>query len=136
MYGHPAYAYQHPGADPYAAAQGYQAQTSPYHHPHHPQASPYGPPMGHSPYPSPGGAGGYPSMMQYQQQASYPGYASAQHPMHHKQPGGVSGAGPPAPNSASDSGGMSSWKSTSAPDGRMYYYNETTGETSWEKPMG
>lgn len=28
------------------------------------------------------------------------------------------------------------WKSATAPDGQIYYYNERTGETQWEKPIG
>jgi hypothetical protein len=28
------------------------------------------------------------------------------------------------------------WRSTSTEDGQIYYYNEKTGETQWEKPMG
>jgi len=29
---------------------------------------------------------------------------------------------------------QSPWKSALAPDGQTYYYHETTGETSWQKP--
>jgi far upstream element-binding protein len=28
------------------------------------------------------------------------------------------------------------WKAASAPDGQVYYYNERTGETTWDKPPG
>jgi hypothetical protein len=28
------------------------------------------------------------------------------------------------------------WRSASTADGQTYYYNEKTGETQWEKPMG
>jgi len=31
---------------------------------------------------------------------------------------------------------MPQWKTATAPDGQTYYYNEKTGETSWDKPMG
>lgn len=30
----------------------------------------------------------------------------------------------------------SEWKSASSPDGQIYYYNERTGQTQWEKPAG
>jgi WW domain len=28
------------------------------------------------------------------------------------------------------------WKSATAADGQIYYYNEKTGETQWDKPAG
>lgn len=31
---------------------------------------------------------------------------------------------------------LSPWKAATAPDGQIYYYNERTGETQWEKPAG
>eukprot|EP00540_Astrosyne_radiata_P023307 CAMPEP_0116848680 /NCGR_PEP_ID=MMETSP0418-20121206/15142_1 /TAXON_ID=1158023 /ORGANISM="Astrosyne radiata, Strain 13vi08-1A" /LENGTH=291 /DNA_ID=CAMNT_0004480299 /DNA_START=10 /DNA_END=885 /DNA_ORIENTATION=+ len=31
---------------------------------------------------------------------------------------------------------VSSWKSATAADGQIYYYNEKTGETQWDKPVG
>jgi len=31
---------------------------------------------------------------------------------------------------------MMDWKAATAPDGQTYYYNEKTGATSWEKPVG
>jgi hypothetical protein len=31
---------------------------------------------------------------------------------------------------------VSLWKAASSPDGQIYYYNERTGETQWEKPPG
>lgn len=30
----------------------------------------------------------------------------------------------------------SPWKSATASDGQVYYYNEKTGESQWEKPPG
>ena len=38
---------------------------------------------------------------------------------------------PPQPTPAA-----SLWKAASSPDGQIYYYNERTGETQWEKPPG
>jgi len=31
---------------------------------------------------------------------------------------------------------VSEWKTATAPDGQQYYYNERTGETTWQKPPG
>jgi far upstream element-binding protein len=31
---------------------------------------------------------------------------------------------------------VSAWKAATAPDGQIYYYNERTGETQWDKPAG
>jgi far upstream element-binding protein len=53
-------------------------------------------------------------------------------------PGGYGGggamppSGPPPPPSAS----ASAWKTANSPDGQVYYYNEATGETQWDKPAG
>lgn len=46
---------------------------------------------------------------------------------------GMGGAGGPGM-----AGGpvASMWKAAAAPDGQTYYYNEKTGESSWEKPPG
>jgi WW domain len=30
----------------------------------------------------------------------------------------------------------SEWKSAHSPDGQIYYYNERTGQTQWDKPVG
>ena len=52
------------------------------------------------------------------QQPQYGGYPQQQH-----QP-------PQAPPAATP------WKAAAAPDGQVYYYNERTGETQWDKPAG
>jgi far upstream element-binding protein len=39
-------------------------------------------------------------------------------------------AAPPPPAA------LSFWKAATAPDGQLYYYNERTGETQWDKPVG
>jgi len=31
---------------------------------------------------------------------------------------------------------VSEWKAATAPDGQQYYYNERSGETTWQKPPG
>lgn len=31
---------------------------------------------------------------------------------------------------------VSEWKSATSPDGQIYYYNERTGQTQWDKPLG
>lgn len=63
-------------------------------------------------------AGGYhgASQQQHQQASQYGGYPQQQ-------------AAVPAP-------AASPWKAATAPDGQVYYYNERTGETQWEKPAG
>jgi hypothetical protein len=94
-----------------------------------PYGQPYEPPY-QAPYQGYGGVydqramGGYypPSSMHQQYPATVQppyGYDPPQHEGH-----------PQASASASV------WKSATAPDGQVYYYNERTGETQWEKPMG
>jgi hypothetical protein len=57
---------------------------------------------------------------QHQQQFQY-GYGQQQQPQQPLPVGGMN---------------VSPWKTATAPDGQTYYYNEKTGETTWEKPMG
>eukprot|EP00537_Pseudo-nitzschia_pungens_P008149 CAMPEP_0172360358 /NCGR_PEP_ID=MMETSP1060-20121228/4396_1 /TAXON_ID=37318 /ORGANISM="Pseudo-nitzschia pungens, Strain cf. cingulata" /LENGTH=573 /DNA_ID=CAMNT_0013082329 /DNA_START=146 /DNA_END=1867 /DNA_ORIENTATION=- len=64
------------------------------------------------------GYGGAPQAQPYQQQGQF------QQP----QQGGY-GAPPATP-------AVSEWKSATAPDGQTYYYNERSGETTWQKPPG
>lgn len=95
-----------------------------------------------------GHAGGYGQQAAYgygQQQQPYghqPAQQYGQQPNPYQQNYGQYGqqaqagqAGGMMPN-----GGMAQampqWKTATAPDGQTYYYNEKTGETSWDKPMG
>eukprot|EP00980_Cylindrotheca_fusiformis_P003754 scaffold834_cov123-Cylindrotheca_fusiformis.AAC.1 len=74
-------------------------------------ASSYGPPMDYQ-APSQASAYGQPQATAYQAPHAYGGNPMPQ-------------AAPP-----------SDWRSTAAPDGQIYYYNQRTGETQWEKPIG
>mmetsp|Transcript_33936 Transcript_33936/g.37905 ORF Transcript_33936/g.37905 Transcript_33936/m.37905 type:complete len:561 (-) Transcript_33936:562-2244(-) len=80
--------------------------------------------------------GGYQPQQQYGQ-GSYgqnPGYAGTaqaqQYPQAQLQgPPQAYGAPPGVPP-------VSEWKAATAPDGQQYYYNERSGETTWQKPPG
>lgn len=48
--------------------------------------------------------------------------------------GAPSGYSMPAPAPPAASAGP--WKMATSPDGQVYYYNEQTGQTQWEKPPG
>ena len=82
-------------------------QAMPYQQ--QPQPTPYG-----------GVGGGYAPMPQQQQQQLPMATAAIPRPV------------PPQPPVAA----ASLWKSAASPDGQIYYYNERTGETQWEKPPG
>jgi hypothetical protein len=74
-------------------------------------------------------ASGYGRQMDYQAQSQATAYSqpqAAQYQASHAY------GGNPAPQAAPSS----EWKSATAPDGQIYYYNQRTGETQWEKPMG
>mmetsp|Transcript_20039 Transcript_20039/g.55750 ORF Transcript_20039/g.55750 Transcript_20039/m.55750 type:complete len:112 (-) Transcript_20039:2093-2428(-) len=60
----------------------------------------------------------------YQQNNAYGGYSAAPVPPAANPPYGQP---TPAP---------SEWKSASSADGQVYYYNERTGATQWDKPAG
>jgi hypothetical protein len=102
---------------------GYQQQQPQYGYQGHgqqgynqPQPA-YGqqPAYGHqAPQAAPQQYGGY---GQQQQQQYPPGY-------------GQPGVPPPAARAPSE------WKSATSPDGQVYYYNERSGATQWEKPAG
>lgn len=80
----------------------------------------------------------------YQQGYQQPAYGGAQQypavqaqPAYGQQPaaaayGGYRQAPPPAPVAIA----QSEWKSAASPDGQVYYYNERTGVTQWDKPAG
>jgi len=85
---------------------------------------------------------GYQAQGGYQQQQQYgqvpygqnPGYAGAnqtqfQQSQYQGPPQAAYGSAPVAPP-------VSEWKAATAPDGQQYYYNERTGETTWQKPQG
>ena len=91
---------------------GYQQQGG-----YNQQQQQYGQPQGG--YGQNTGYGGPPQAQQHQQNQYQQG-----------PPQGGYGAPPPvAPQAAK-------WKSATAPDGQTYYYNEVTGETTWQKPPG
>lgn len=68
---------------------------------------------------------------QPQQQQTYGTGAYGQ--QHQQQPQGGQGSIPPHGTVAPPPSG---WKPATSPDGQVYYYNEQTGETQWEKPVG
>ena len=58
---------------------------------------------------------------------------------HHVQPQPQAGGGTAAVAavvSGTPVEGQPDWAAYNAPDGRIYYYNATTGVSSWEKPGG
>jgi len=92
----------------------------------------------HQPY-------GYQQQGGYQQQQQYgqggynqnPGYGGAPQAQPYQQgqfqsgsSQGVYGAPPPVTPPVLE------WKVAAAPDGQQYYYNERSGETTWQKPPG
>mmetsp|Transcript_401 Transcript_401/g.656 ORF Transcript_401/g.656 Transcript_401/m.656 type:complete len:634 (-) Transcript_401:1443-3344(-) len=109
---------------PYAGGQsyggGYQQggygmqQQQPYGYGRYDQQQAYGQAYGQSS----GYQGGGPPAQQYAQAAPYQAPPQA--------PYGVPPAAPP----------VSEWKTATAPDGQVYYYNERSGETTWQKPPG
>ena len=65
----------------------------------------------------------------YGRQGGYQAHGQAYQQPHAAQYQGSYGGNAPAQ-------AASQWKSAQSPDGQIYYYNEGTGETQWEKPMG
>jgi len=83
--------------------------------------------------------GGYHQQPQYGQggYGQNSGYGGAPQAQPYQQgqfqqgpPQGAYGAPPPVAPPVSE------WKVASAPDGQQYYYNERSGETTWQKPAG
>jgi rRNA processing protein Krr1/Pno1 len=106
-YGHAPQAQGYHQQQQAAAAYGHQHQG--YNQQY--QAASYGRPTGghQNPHSAP-----------YAQQPTYQGHQASQ----------AYGQPPAAPPAATV------WKSATSPDGQIYYYNERTGETQWEKPRG
>jgi len=73
------------------------------------------------------GYGQQPSAYNQGYQAPAPAYA---------QPAFQAAPAPYAPPPMSAHPPVSEWKSATSPDGQIYYYNERTGQTQWEKPLG
>lgn len=116
------------GAVSYDQQGGYQ-QAPPMSYPYQqPQAQPYGGyaygAQGYQPAPT----YGQPQMPPYQAQQPYgmPAY-QAPPPQQYGQPP-MQQAPPPPPAEV--------WRTATTADGQTYYYNEKTGQTQWEKPMG
>jgi KH domain/WW domain len=89
--------------------------------------------------------GAQPQQQQQQQpQPAYGGYAAPvaqqqygayKQQQHQSQQQHISPRGPVAAAAAPTAASMG-WKTAASPDGQVYYYNERTGETTWEKPAG
>ncbi|KAG7345283.1 KH domain containing protein [Nitzschia inconspicua] len=85
---------------------------------------------GYNNAPSFGGHGGYDQQGYGQQTYGQPGgYPGGQQYQQYSAPPPTQYRAPPGPP-------VSEWKSATAPDGQIYYYNERTGETTWKKPPG
>ncbi len=110
-YGAAAYAY--PVAQTYAQT-SYQ-QQQPSYQPHQAAAYAAAQPQTHYGMPA-------------QQQPLQPSYGQSQ-PAALPQYGGYGPAAVISPV-------VSEWKTATSPDGQVYYYNERTGVTQWEKPAG
>ena len=81
-----------------------------------------------------GGAGaGY--VLPQQVAAAAPMAGGGYHGAHQQPPyGGYPQQQAPAPPLQAPA--ASPWKAATAADGQVYYYNERTGETQWDKPIG
>ena len=80
-----------------------------------------------------GASAGY--VLPQQVAAAAPMAGGGYHGAHQQPPyGGYSQQQAPAPPLQAPS--ASPWKAATAADGQVYYYNERTGETQWDKPIG
>jgi len=103
---------QHMGGNHYQHHQGYHQQHQMMQHPPQQYAQSYAPQQSYgAPY---GGVAPY----------HQPQYAAP--PMQQQYPSSYGGGGY----------AQSVWRTATAADGQVYYYNEKTGETQWEKPPG
>eukprot|EP00804_Cyclotella_cryptica_P013442 CCRYP_005184-RD/>CCRYP_005184-RD protein AED:0.15 eAED:0.15 QI:597/1/1/1/0.5/0.4/5/212/668 len=74
----------------------------------------------------------YPAQQQYgMQQQPYGGQPMYQQQQYQPQPPMYAQPGMPLPPAQA-----SPWRSATAADGQIYYYNQHTGETQWDKPPG
>jgi hypothetical protein len=104
--------------------QGYQ-QQQPYQH-QQPYQDPYRQPVAppHQQQPQYGGQYGA-----YPQQQQQPYAPMQQYGMPQQQPGGMMQQLPQPPDA-------SPWRAATAADGQVYYYNQITQETQWDRPAG
>lgn len=65
------------------------------------------------------------------QQQAYGGQPMYQQQQYQPQPPMYGQPGMPMPPAQA-----SPWRSATAADGAIYYYNQNTGETQWDKPPG
>jgi far upstream element-binding protein len=76
-------------------------------------------------------AQGYPAQQQYGMQQQQYGQPMYQQQQYQPQPAMYGQPGVPMPPVQA-----SPWRSATAADGQVYYYNQNTGETTWDKPAG
>jgi hypothetical protein len=105
----------------------YQQQHQPYQQQQQPYQDPYRQPAAHHQQQQPQYGGQY-AVYPQQGQQQQP-YAPMQQYGMPQQPGGMM-QHPPQPLDASP------WRTATAADGQVYYYNQITQETQWDRPAG
>lgn len=130
------------GGPPAGAAGGYhgaysqqQPQYPPYqqHQQQGYEQGAYGQVSAYMPHGDGSGGGGYGQAAP----VAMGGAGYGHHQAHSSQPYGGGGYAPqPVVPPRQAPLQVSAWKAAPAPDGQIYYYNERTGETQWEKPAG